>query len=74
MMHEVSAGDVGAAEVYPSSAALPLWALNDTTAVCGAVILWSTAKTELVSETETPPVALCEPAGREGSGDARGER
>ena len=65
ILDELSVTDVGAAELYTPPAPIPLFALNDTTAVCGAIILWSdwTARTAEVPQIE---VKLCEPAGRPG--------
>lgn len=65
ILDELSVTDVGAAELYTPPAPIPLFAFNDTTAACGAIILWSdwTARTAEVPQIE---VKLCEPAGRPG--------
>ncbi|WP_425152922.1 carboxypeptidase regulatory-like domain-containing protein [Candidatus Palauibacter sp.] len=65
ILDELSVTDVGAAELYTPPAPIPLFALNDTTAVCGAIILWSdwTARTAEIPQVD---VKLCEPAGHAG--------
>ena len=65
-MHELSAAQVAAAEVYPAAAPLPLWAFNDTTLTCGAVILWSTWTTDVPDDVTTVEVELCEVEERNG--------
>ena len=65
LLDELSVTDVGAAELYTPPAPIPLFALNDTTLACGAVILWS----DWMARTAEIPritVELCEPVGRPG--------
>ncbi|WP_420636361.1 carboxypeptidase regulatory-like domain-containing protein [Candidatus Palauibacter sp.] len=65
ILDALSVTDLGAAELYTPPAPIPLFALNDTTAACGAIILWSDwmARTAEIPQIE---VKLCEPAGRPG--------
>ena len=71
-MHELSAWEIGAAEVYPPTTPLPLFALNDTTQVCGAIILWSTWTTPMRNMIPKIKVKLCEPSGRAGQATLEG--
>ena len=73
LLDELSVTDLGAAELYPASSPIPLFALNDTTVNCGVIILWSDWMAQM--EREVPQmgrvvpqieVELCEPAGRAG--------
>ena len=73
LLDQLSVTDLGAAELYPPSSPIPLFALNDTTISCGAIILWSDWMAQM--EREVPQmgrvvpqieVKLCEPAGRAG--------
>ena len=65
LLDELSVTDLGAAELYTPPAPLPLFAINDTTQACGAIILWSDwmARTAEMPQIE---VRLCEPAGDPG--------
>ena len=63
----LSATDIGAVEIYSSSAGLPLFALDRLTMSCGAVIMWSSWMTRPgVGEVPHIEVKLCEPGGRPG--------
>ena len=60
LVAEMSSQDVGAVEVYATGHGIPIFALNDTTLVCGAVILWS-KRWEDTAELPRITVELCEP-------------
>ena len=65
ILDELSVTDIGAAELYTPPAPIPMFAWNDTTQACGAIILWS----DWMARTAEMPqivVRLCEPAGRPG--------
>ena len=63
LLEEMSVSDLGAAEVYQPGTKIPMFAWTFTTAVCGAVILWSdwTARLPEIPKIE---VKLCESSGR----------
>lgn len=65
LLDELSVTDLGAAELYPTAAPLPLFAFTPEAMTCGAIILWSswTTRTGEVPQIE---VRLCEHAGRVG--------
>ncbi len=65
LLDELSVTDVGAAELYMPSTPIPMFALNDSTIACGAIILWSDwmAQTAQIPQIE---VELCRPGGRPG--------
>ncbi len=65
LLEELSVSDLGAAEVYQPGTKIPMFAWTFTTAVCGAVILWSdwTARLPEIPKIE---VKLCESRGRPG--------
>ncbi|MYA34400.1 MAG: carboxypeptidase regulatory-like domain-containing protein [Gemmatimonadales bacterium] len=65
LLDEMSVSDLGAAEVYQPGTKIPMFAWTFTTAVCGAVILWSdwTARLPEIPKIE---VKLCESRGRPG--------
>lgn len=65
LLDELSVTDVGAAELYTPSTPIPLFALNDTTIACGAIILWSDWMAQ-VARIPQIEVDLCEPGGRPG--------
>ena len=65
-INQLSVADVAAAEVYPATAPLPLWAFNDTTLACGAVILWSTGTMDQPIAVRTVEVELCDAEKKEG--------
>lgn len=65
LLREMSTYRIGAVEVFSTGHGLPLFAVNDTTLACGAILLWS----DRWGAESGPPqiqVELCEPAGREG--------
>ncbi len=66
-MDELSVADLGAAEVYPTSSPIPLFAFNDTTISCGAIILWSDWMAQIGGEVPQIDVKLCEPTGGSGA-------
>lgn len=66
LVDELSVTDLGAAELYPTSSPIPLFALNDTTISCGAIILWSDWMAQMGRVVPQIEVKLCEPAGRAG--------
>ena len=66
LLNELSVTDLGAAELYPTSSPIPLFALNDTTISCGAIILWSDWMAQMGRGVPQIEVKLCEPAGRAG--------
>ncbi|WP_428276952.1 carboxypeptidase regulatory-like domain-containing protein [Candidatus Palauibacter sp.] len=65
LLEELSAYDVGAAELYQPGSKIPFFAWNPGTMTCGAIILWSNWT---AAEAEIPKIEvnLCEPAGRSG--------
>lgn len=66
MLRELSSHDFGAVEVYPTGHGVPPFALNDTTLVCGAVVMW----TKQWTDPEDIPgidVVLCTPEGTAGA-------
>lgn len=60
LLEEMSVSDLGAAEVYQPGTKIPMFAWTFTTAVCGAVILWSDWTARL-PEIPTIEVKLCDP-------------
>ncbi len=66
LLDELSVTDLGAAELYPPSSPIPLFALNDTTLYCGVIILWSDWTAQLGGIVPQIEVKHCEPAGRAG--------
>lgn len=66
LLEELSVTDVGAAELYVPSSAIPLFAVNDTTIRCGVIILWSDWMAQM-AEVPRIEVELCEPSGRPGT-------
>ncbi len=65
---EMSAWELGAAEVYADGAGLPVFAMTPLTLRCGATLLWSTVTT--VGAGNPMPqitVQLCEPVGGPGN-------
>lgn len=66
LLDELSVTDLGAAELYPPSSPIPLFALNDTTLFCGVIILWSDWMAQLGGVIPQIEVKHCEPAGRAG--------
>lgn len=66
LLDELSVTDLGAAELYPPSSPIPLFALNDTTLYCGVIILWSDWTAQLGGVIPQIEVKHCEPAGRAG--------
>ena len=66
LLDELSVADLGAAELYPPSSPIPLFALNDTTLYCGVIILWSDWMAQMGGEVPQIDVKLCEPAGGAG--------
>ena len=65
LLAELSVTDIGAAELYTSHSKIPFFAWNDTTAKCGAIILWSDWTAHL-ADIPTIEVKLCEPSGLPG--------
>ena len=65
LLQELSATDLGAAELYQAGSKMPFFAWNDTTMACGAIVLWSNWRTAM-PEIPQIEVELCEPAGRPG--------
>ncbi|MDE2662612.1 MAG: carboxypeptidase-like regulatory domain-containing protein [Gemmatimonadota bacterium] len=63
LLDELSVADLGAAELYPTSSPIPLFALNTHTVRCGAIILWSDWLARIGGEVPQIDVKLCEPAG-----------
>jgi len=65
LLAEMSSNGIGAVEVYASGNWVPIFALNDTTLVCGAVVMWSKRWTD---EQEVPQieVVLCQAVGTGG--------
>lgn len=63
LLDELSVADLGAAELYPPSSPIPLFALNDTTLYCGVIILWSDWTAQMGGEVPQIDVKLCEPVG-----------
>lgn len=66
LLDELSVADLGAAELYPPSSPIPLFALNDTTLFCGVIILWSDWTAQMGGVIPQIEVKHCEPAGRAG--------
>ena len=66
LLNELSVTDLGAAELYPTSSPIPLFALNDTTLFCGVIILWSDWMAQMGGVVPQIEVKHCEPAGRAG--------
>ena len=65
LLGELSLSDLGAAEIYTSHSKIPFFAWNDTTMMCGAIILWSDWTAHL-ADIPKIDVKLCEPGGRPG--------
>ncbi len=65
LLGELSVSDLGAAEFYTPHSKLPFFAWNDSTARCGAIILWSDWTAHL-AEIPKIEVKLCEPDGLPG--------
>ena len=63
LLDVLSVTDIGAAELYPTSSPIPLFAFNDTTISCGAIILWSDWMAGMGGEVPQIDVKLCEPVG-----------
>ena len=66
LLDELSVTDLGAAEFYPPSSPIPLFALNIPTLSCGVIILWSDWTAQLGGVVPQIEVEHCEPAGRAG--------
>lgn len=65
---EMSAWELGAAEVYADGAGLPVFAMTPLTLRCGATLLWSTvATTGVDSSVPQITVELCKPVGDPGN-------
>ncbi len=67
LLDELSVTDLGAAELYPTSSPIPLFALNTHTVRCGAIILWSDWMAQIGGEVPQIEVKLCEPTGGSGA-------
>ncbi|MXW67730.1 MAG: carboxypeptidase regulatory-like domain-containing protein [Gemmatimonadales bacterium] len=55
LLDELSVADLGAAELYPTSSPIPLFASSDHTMRCGVIILWSDWMAQMGGEV--PPSA-----------------
>ena len=66
LLDELSVAELGAAELYPTSAPIPLFAFNNHTVRCGVIILWSDWTAQTGGVVPQIEVKLCEPAGRAG--------
>lgn len=66
-LDELSAADLLAAEIYPDANGVPLFAFDDETWGCGAVILWTRSMLAGGSVLPRITIELCEPVGVDGT-------
>ncbi|MCG8470206.1 MAG: carboxypeptidase regulatory-like domain-containing protein [Gemmatimonadetes bacterium] len=66
LLRDMSSDDVGAVEIYSNGHGVPLFALNDTTLSCGAVIMWSKQWEETLELLPELLIELCDPDPKQG--------